>query len=571
MDFSRPSFSKGVEPVTTGKAPKRGACTSLAPRDPVTNVAGSSAGAGLVVAKTTAKTNSKSLKIRRSTALQGTSTDPSHAKATTPVTINPTVGDCPPKLPPPPVDPQPTTSRAAVSGDSEMVSSSEDVISSWQVQKRKGKGKKPTPQAQRPCFDPSGSTAPSSQGKRRARPTRKERRQERRRGGKFKAPQPKQAAGTKSAVGMPRFSAGKRSQTVAGTSRSPSDQPSASIAGPATTATTTQPLAGDAQVAAKRALNETMSPRGERKRPRLDQSRREASRSYAQAASDSLSVAVTCDRTGTIGQEVADQVLGAITTRIITESCSMKKGTPGPMFDGKPRYVGGVLKLWCSNDHTLAWLKEIVSELSLSASAPLVVRRQSEIQKRVRCGIAIPDDLGLFKDSQNIGRALSYQNPWVDVSRWVQLHADKQDKCWFFILGIPEDQIPTLMGADRRLCLGAGRVYVKFQGPNGRFVDVPRGWDQATGQLQHAGGNPPIISNPAAPVADTAVTVEPAATAVVADAAPPAGEEPDDITLSPASNLEDGVFDEGDLFAGLRLWGDEEGEAIKDDDPSAKP
>ncbi|KAJ8704029.1 hypothetical protein PYW07_013323 [Mythimna separata] len=256
------------------------------------------------------------------------------------------------------------------------------------------------------------------------------------------------------------------------------------------------------------------------------------------------SVQVTCDRTGTISQEVADQVLAAITSRIISEACSAKKSSPGPMFDGKPRYAGGVLKLWCSNDHTLAWLKETISGPTLSAS-------------------------GLFEDSRNIGRALSYQNPWVDVSRWVLLHADKQDACWFLILGIPEDQIQTLMSADRRLCLGAGRVYVKFQALNGRFVDVPRGWDRVTGQLQRAGENPPTTSDLAAPVADTAVTVEPAATAVIVDAAPPSGGEPDDISLSPASDLGEPGFDEGDLFAGLRLWGDEEGVDIKDGDPSA--
>ncbi|KAJ8716657.1 hypothetical protein PYW07_003284 [Mythimna separata] len=200
---------------------------------------------------------------------------------------------------------------------------------------------------------------------------------------------------------------------------------------------------------------------------------------------------------------------------------------------------------------------ETVSGLTLSASAPLVVRSQSEILKRVRCGIAIPDDQGLFGDSQNIGRALSYQNPWVDVSRWLLLHADKQNACWFLILGIPEDQIQTLMDADRRFCLGPGRVYVKFQGLNGRFVDVPRGWDRVTGQLQCAGGNPPTTSDLAAPVADNAVTVEPAATAVTVDAAPPSGGEPDDISLSPASDLGEPGFDEGDLFAGLRLCGDE--------------
>ncbi|KAJ8708925.1 hypothetical protein PYW07_013529 [Mythimna separata] len=157
-------------------------------------------------------------------------------EATSLATTHTTVGDGPPKLPSPPVDPQPTSSGAADTGDPGLVSSSGEGISDWQVANRKGKGKKPIKQAQRPCNVPTVSTAPASQDKRRVRLTRKERRQERRRGGK--APQPKQVTTTKPASGMPRFSARSGPQSVAGTSRLPSDQ------SPAQAATTTQPLAG---------------------------------------------------------------------------------------------------------------------------------------------------------------------------------------------------------------------------------------------------------------------------------------------------------------------------------------
>lgn len=566
MDSRPTKKTTGVEPAKAGKAPKRGVSgTSLAPGSPAANTAGSSAGAGLAVATTAAKTK-KSLSEQRISALQGTSTDPSNIRAKT-ATANTTAGSSASLHPSPPlVAPQATFHEAPAPGQTGAVSCTEDIFASaWKAPTRKGKGKgrKTTPQTQCSCSHPSGPTAPTSQGKRRERPTRKERRHERRRGGKGKAPQSKQVAATSSVnptkPGKLSFSGGKRSQAEAGTSRSKLGQsPTTSAGVPAKEATKTQQPNGNDQAVAKRALNETLSPRGEHKRPRLDQSQRVPSRSYAQAASATLNVAITCDRRGSISQGVSDQVIAAIQERIISEASSPTQDTPGPAFIAKPHFADGVLKLWCGDDHTLAWLKKTVSSLALPASTSLVVRSQSEIQKRVRCGIAIPDDRGVYKDSTVIGRALCYQNPKVEVKRWVVLHAEKQRTCWFVVLGIPEDQIPTLMSCGRRLSIGLGAVYVKFQGPNGRFVDVPQGWDPTTRQLLDAGETIPPPNNPEATTADPAEAAVSAAPAAAVTAVPSSEGELDDVMLSPASNREGDGFDEGDLFAGLRLEGDEE-------------
>lgn len=516
--------------------------------------AGTSAGPGPAVAQTAAKTK-MSQHTQRTSALHGTSTDPSKTQAKT-AKINTTAGPRHPTHPPHPVTPPVAFQQAAVTGQTGTVTGAKDVYArSWQVQTRKGKGKR-TQQALCPCKDPSGPPAPAQQGNQSRRLTKKERRQERRREGK--ATSRKQA---NAASGKINFSAGERSQAEAGTSRPMPIQPHTSTAGrSAAYAGLKQQPGGKDQAMAKRALNETLSPRGEHKRPRLDQSCRVAQRSYAQAANASLNVAITCERTGIIGKDVSDKVLAAIQKRIVVEACSPTPDSPGPAFNSKPQFTGGVLKLWCNNDHTLGWLKKTISDWSLSTNTTLVVRSQTEIQKRVRAGIVIPDEHGVYEDTTNIGRALGYQNPWVDVKRWILVRSDKQNAAWFVVLGVPEDQIPTLMAAERRLAIGVGSVYMKFQGQNGRFVDTPRGWDPATKTIcdtqTEETAPPPNI--PVATAARPAVA-ESAAPDAIVDAVPSPGVELDDIILSPSSNPGGDGFDEGDLLAGLRLVGDEEG------------
>lgn len=552
----------GVE-AKAKDTPKRGACsTSLAPGCSAANTASSSVGAGLAVAQTAAKTKTKSRNKRRTPALLGTSTDPSPISGAEPPTKVHPSGRAPLIHPPPPIAPQATPPQPTVTGQPVEISTTGDSFAlAWQVQRSRHKGRKEekTSATRRHRADPPAQAAPAppvGNTKRKNRPSKKQRRQ-----WKGKTPQPTQAnaAGrVKPTSGNVNFSAGKRSQAEAGTSRPGPSQPAASSAeGQATK--TQRPVRKD-QAAAKRALNETSSPRGERKRPRLDKSKRDANRSYAQAASSDLDVAVTCGRTGLISKEVSNLVLAAIQDKIIAEASSPIQGSPAPTFRARPLFSGGVLRLWCGNDHTLAWLRNTITELPPPTNTSLVIRRQAEIQRRVRCGILIPDEQGRFAEPSNIGRALCYQNAWVDVKGWVLLGAHKQADAWFVVVGVPEDQIPTLMKAERRLSFGVGTVYVKFQGPNGRFVDVPQGHPATvTSAVTREEETSPPTTNAAATPAEVPAKAAQAGPDVAGVDAVLSREETVDSTLSSDSDLEGGGFDAGDLLAGLRLGADEEG------------
>lgn len=558
----------GVE-AKAKDTPKRGArSTSLAPGCSAANTASSSAGTGPAVAKTAAKTKPKSRNKRRTPALLGTSTAPSSLSGVEPPTTVNSGGRAPLIHPPPPIPPQTAPPQRAVTGQPAGISTTGDSFAlAWQVQRSWHKGRKgeKTSAKQRHRADPSAQAAPvppappAGNTKRRNRPSKKQRRQTLWKGKSPHTTQANAAGRVEPTSGNVNFSAGKRSQAVAGTSRPGPSQPTASSEeGPATT--TTQRSVRKDQAAAKRALNETSSPRGERKRPRLDKSKRVANRSYAQAISSDLDVAVTCGRTGLISKEVSNLVLATLQQKIIAEASSPTQGSPAPTFRARPVFSGGVLRLWCGNDHTLAWLRSTISGLPPSTSTPLVIRRQADIQRRVRCGILIPDEQGTFAEPSNIGRALCYQNSWIGIKGWVLLGANKQADAWFVVVGVPEDQIPTLMKAERRLSFGVGTVYVKFQGPNGRFVDVPQGYPatEASVVTREEETTPPT-TNAAATSAEMPAEAAPAAPTIASVGAVLSGEVTDDNTLSSASDLEGDGFDAGDLFAGLRLEGDEEG------------
>lgn len=555
----------GVE-AKAKETPKRGANnTSLAPGCSAANAASSSAGTGLAEARTTAKTKTKSRNKRRTPALLGTSTAPSSLSGAEPPVSVHSGGRAPLIHPPPPIATQAAPPPLAVTGQPEAISTAGDAFAlAWQVQRSRHKGRKEenTSGTQRHRADSSARAAPAPppvKTKRKNRPSKKQRLLAQWKG---KAPQNTQAnaAGrVKPISGNVNFSAGRRAQAEAGNSRPGPSQPATSGAkGPAQNST--QRSVRRDQAAAKRALNETSSPRGERKRPRLDKSKRDANRSYAQTAGSDLDVAVTCNRTGFISREASNEVLAAIQRKIVAEATSPTHDSPAPTFRAKPVFSGGVLKLWCGSNHTLAWLRTLVSELAPTTSTSLVVRRQAEIQRRVRCGILIPDEQGIFAEPSNIGRALCYQNPWVDIKGWVLLGANKQADAWYVVVGVPEDQIPTLMKAERRLSFGVGTVYVRFQGPNGIFVDVPQGYPAAATSAE-------TLVVEATPPATNAVATSAVVPAAAAPAAPTVagvdtvlpGEELADDTLSSASEHEGDGFDAGDLFAGLRLEGDEEG------------
>ncbi|CAH2087827.1 unnamed protein product [Euphydryas editha] len=212
-------------------------------------------------------------------------------------------------------------------------------------------------------------------------------------------------------------------------------------------------------------LDETVSPRGEHKRPKL--LHRPQPTSYADATKTDPLVAVTSATTGQICAASVQLIQEKLQEKILADMTAARD-EEGPLFLGKPVYDGGVLKLWCSNLKTLDWLKTAVNDIVLPTGDRLTVKQMWEITRRVRCGILLP---GVIKDTRAIGGVLRFQNPWAEVDRWL-LHSLHPQTCeTFIVVSVPEDLVPVLMEHERRLGFMLGSVYLKFQGPSGKFTE----------------------------------------------------------------------------------------------------
>ncbi|CAK1595067.1 unnamed protein product, partial [Parnassius mnemosyne] len=209
--------------------------------------------------------------------------------------------------------------------------------------------------------------------------------------------------------------------------------------------------------------------------------------------SNLLGVAITCSQTGQLSKEIADKVLADIQKKIISEARNVKEvGSSGPVFKAKPVFIKGVLKLWCGDQKTLQWLNNTVSSLDVPTGVSLVVVQQDEIPETVRCGILIPNDQGVWKESHDIVRALVYQNSWVNMERWILTRAEEQPNAWFLMFLVPKNHVPILMEAKRRFTCGCGAVYIKFRGRGGKFFDVPPDWNATvtSNEIQNLSSRP---------------------------------------------------------------------------------
>ncbi|CAH2089885.1 unnamed protein product [Euphydryas editha] len=127
-----------------------------------------------------------------------------------------------------------------------------------------------------------------------------------------------------------------------------------------------------------------------------------------------------------------------------------------PSFRGKAFHSEGTLKMWCEDDFTLQWLqRNIVKVTSPRGGTRLVVRKQSEIPKRVKAG----------HDLDRIRLRITCQNPKYRVSNWALYSAvPTEDKAAIYlILGIPEDDAQKLKASERRIHYKFGNIYARFQ------------------------------------------------------------------------------------------------------------
>lgn len=217
-------------------------------------------------------------------------------------------------------------------------------------------------------------------------------------------------------------------------------------------------------------LDDTVSPRGERKKQKLDNVRRAPNISYASMVQSDLCVAVARDDNKHLTDEQATSVKRYL-ERCILEDIKDPAKDFSPRFMGKPNIAEGCLKLWCEDEPSLKWLCEVIAKLPLASCPKLKVIRQSDITKKVRAVLFIPDCTNSLEDTSLV---LADQNKWAQVNTWtVYSHIMQKDDILLLRLGIPEKLVPVLLARERRLAHNLGSVYVRFMAEDGSLQDEP--------------------------------------------------------------------------------------------------
>lgn len=259
-----------------------------------------------------------------------------------------------------------------------------------------------------------------------------------------------------------------------------------------------------ARAAAKRTrLDDTVSPRGEHKRQRLDNTRR-AGVQYSQAVAQKPGIVVTDATTGFITRDTAKGILSDINKRILKEALDAALGVSvggRPRFEGRPTYVDGCLLLHAADAFTEDWVRRGVPDMALPSNVTLVVKKRSEMPRRIQCAVFVPDEDDFWTAASDIGKVLHYQNEWAGVNRWLVSTAEKQARGWFITLSIPEDRLPAIVAKGRCLCCGAGTAFLKFKGPGGKFIDTPPAPSrESTAPTTEAAPVAPSTTRPAEPM-----------------------------------------------------------------------
>ncbi|XP_026313906.1 uncharacterized protein LOC113225719 [Hyposmocoma kahamanoa] len=220
---------------------------------------------------------------------------------------------------------------------------------------------------------------------------------------------------------------------------------------------------------AKRArLDETISPRGEHKRQKVERPAQQ--RTYAEATRPELMAVITSAKTGYIRSPDADMVQVALCQRLTQGAEECSEEDVGPQFRGKPVYSDGSLKLWCQDTATFQWLEDAISTIRLPSGEPLSLKNGVEAPRRVVCGLLIP---GHWEDARRIGRILKWQNPWAEAHRWVVHRLQQHSGNSFVVVSLPEELVPAVLGHGRRLTFQLGTVYLRFRSKRGLYTDVP--------------------------------------------------------------------------------------------------
>lgn len=228
--------------------------------------------------------------------------------------------------------------------------------------------------------------------------------------------------------------------------------------------------------AEKRALNTSTSPRGDYKKQKIDKQTRPATVNYSAAVSSDLKVAITSAGSTNLTKEAANAFIRNMVQSMIYTAWIPEGGNEEqlPVLVTKPVYVEGAIRLTCNDRMTLSWLKEIIKDPKICQGSQLVVKRQADLPRRVRCGMYVPDEFDMITDTRDIGRLLYRQNRWINIKEWLFLDGEKQAEGWFIKVTIPESQIPTILEHNRRLACTINQCYLKFLGKGGKYYETPQ-------------------------------------------------------------------------------------------------
>ncbi|XP_052759379.1 uncharacterized protein LOC113514801 [Galleria mellonella] len=226
--------------------------------------------------------------------------------------------------------------------------------------------------------------------------------------------------------------------------------------------------------AQKRARPEdSVTPTGVGKKPKTNKPRtvRGTAASYAEAAAtfiaNELCVAVMMEPFSDMTQEQAEGIRKEIEDKLRDElmaepDASLETEPNDIRFRGRAHFADGVLKTWCEDAFTLAWLNRTVQNMaSPIANSKLVVRPQSAIPKKVPCLLFVPGHTG---DSVALRKLLARQNRNLNINSWTLTHerarSDPPGTCLFF--RVPETDVNLLKAQDRRLYYLMGNIYIRF-------------------------------------------------------------------------------------------------------------
>ncbi|KAL4714647.1 hypothetical protein ACJJTC_004637 [Scirpophaga incertulas] len=128
-------------------------------------------------------------------------------------------------------------------------------------------------------------------------------------------------------------------------------------------------------------------------------------RNYAAATKSEIIAVITTANVGHLSRSQADEVQELLMNKL---RMFIREHKPPPeerpVFQGKPTYIDGSLQVGCTNMEAMKWLTTAVDGVKLSSDVCLKVCKPSEMVRRTRCGILIPEQAS----AKDIGESLQY-------------------------------------------------------------------------------------------------------------------------------------------------------------------